>query len=176
MKKEIVPPNQDVQDKIFKKIQSEIKNPNLAVLNFISEIILFSSTINTSFDLYFSRFNLSQPGFLTLMILYSESEIPWTANLLSKELGVKPPTMTGILDTLAKNDLIERIPSENDRRVTNIVLSKSGKDQLKKILPEHVSNISHSFGWYETKSHKQISKHLELILNSMSQLISRQGK
>lgn len=39
------------------------------------------------------------------MLLYSDNESDWTAIRLAKELGVKPPTMTGILDTLEKTIL-----------------------------------------------------------------------
>jgi hypothetical protein len=43
MKKEIIPPNNEIQNKIFLKIQSEMKEFDLLLLNCIAEIISLSS-------------------------------------------------------------------------------------------------------------------------------------
>lgn len=42
---------------------------------------------------------------------------------LEKEINVRRSTMSGILDTMEKNELIRRIPSKNDARKKQIVLT-----------------------------------------------------
>ena len=140
------------------------------MLNCITEIIQFSTIVSNSFELHFSRYKLSQPGFLTIMLLYSDNENDWTAIRLAKELGVKPPTMTGILDTLEKNDFIERTPSKEDRRVIQVTLSKNGIKQIKKILPDHLQRISSAFQSFDENLQTKQQKVFSTILDSLETL------
>jgi DNA-binding MarR family transcriptional regulator len=177
MKKEIIPPNNEIQNKIFLKIQSEMKEFDLLLLNCIAEIISLSSIVSASFDKHFSRYNLSQPGFLTIMMIYSDSETQWTTIRLADALRVKPPTMTGILDTLEKNNMINRIPSIQDRRVINVNLSKNGIKTVKKILPDHISRVfflvnciqllDYSISFYPTKLKAESKSGLRLFHNKV---------
>ena len=175
MKKTILPPNKEVQKKIFTKIKSENNQSDLSLLNCITEIIQFSTIVSTSFELHFSRYKLSQPGFLTIMLLYSDNENDWTAIRLAKELGVKPPTMTGILDTLEKNDFIERTPSKEDRRVIQVTLSKNGIKQIKKILPDHLQRISSAFQSFDENLQTKQQKVFSTILDSLEKLNGKES-
>ncbi len=175
MKKVILPPNEEVQKKIFTKIKSENNQSDLSLLNCITEIIQFSTIVSNSFELHFSRYKLSQPGFLTIMLLYSDNENDWTAIRLAKELGVKPPTMTGILDTLEKNDFIERTPSKEDRRVIQVTLSKNGIKQLKKILPDHLQRISSAFQSFDENFQNKQQKVFSMILDSLEKLNGKES-
>ncbi len=175
MKKVILPPNEEVQKKIFTKIKSENNQSDLSLLNCITEIIQFSTIVSNSFELHFSRYKLSQPGFLTIMLLYSDNENDWTAIRLAKELGVKPPTMTGILDTLEKNDFIERTPSKEDRRVIQVTLSKNGIKQIKKILPDHLQRISSAFQSFDENLQTKQQKVFSTILDSLEKLNGKES-
>ena len=175
MKKVILPPNEEVQKKIFTKIKSENNQSDLSLLNCITEIIQFSTIVSNSFELHFSRYKLSQPGFLTIMLLYSDNENDWTAIRLAKELGVKPPTMTGILDTLEKNDFIERTPSKEDRRVIQVTLSKNGIKQIKKILPDHLQRISSAFQSFDENLQTKQQKVFSTILDSLETLNGKES-
>ena len=175
MKKVILPPNEEVQKKIFTKIKSENNQSDLSLLNCITEIIQFSTIVSNSFELHFSRYKLTQPGFLTIMLLYSDNENDWTAIRLAKELGVKPPTMTGILDTLEKNDFIERTPSKEDRRVIQVTLSKNGIKQIKKILPDHLQRISSAFQSFDENLQTKQQKVFSTILDSLEKLNGKES-
>lgn len=49
-----------------------------------------------------------------------------------QKMMISKPNMTTLVDRLVEDDLIERIPDENDRRKINIRLSSNGKEVLKK--------------------------------------------
>src|SRR5580692_10315539 len=51
-----------------------------------------------------------------LFTLSKTGEIP--ATRLATEMGIRGPTMTGLLDTLEAAELVRRRPSPEDRRVT----------------------------------------------------------
>ena len=51
-----------------------------------------------------------------------------------------PSTITGIADRLEERGLVERVPSERDRRVKSLVLTKQG-EALRKRLDKRLSDI-----------------------------------
>lgn len=171
MKKNIILPNSDIQEKIFSKLSTELEDVQLPVLSIVSKMVHFSTMVSGYLDIHFQRYGLTQPGFLTLMILYSDNEKQWTAILLAEELNVKAPTMTGILDTLEKSGYISRIPSKTDRRKNYIELSKSGKVKLKKILPDHISKIQSAFGSLKPNFFKEVKSVFSELESSSEKLI-----
>lgn len=56
-----------------------------------------------------------------------------SASDLAVAVGVKPTTLTGILDRLQRRGLITRTPSETDRRAVSIALTESGARAADKI-------------------------------------------
>ena len=95
--------------------------------------------------------------------------------MLAKELGVKPPTMTGILDTLEKNDFIQRTPSKEDRRVIQVTLSKNGIKQLKNILPDHLQRIYSAFQLFDVNFQTKQRKLFSMILESLENLNKKES-
>src|SRR2546430_6930655 len=56
-----------------------------------------------------------------------------SASDLAVAVGVKPTTLTGILDRLQRRGLISRTPSETDRRAVSITLTDPGAQAADKI-------------------------------------------
>jgi MarR family transcriptional regulator, transcriptional regulator for hemolysin len=75
---------------------------------------------------------LSQAKWRVLAHL-SLSEKPLNQTELAKRLGVEGPTLVGLLDRLAKDDWIERVDDNADRRSKAVHLTAKAKVALKKI-------------------------------------------
>ncbi len=65
-----------------------------------------------------------------LMILNRERGM--TAGNLADRLGVRPSTVTGIVDRLVKQDLVERQADPDDRRVVRNLLTPHGSEVINK--------------------------------------------
>ncbi len=63
---------------------------------------------------------------------------------LSKQLNMTSPTLTGIVDRLEKNGMVERSPNPKDRRSVLISLTKKGFKTVPKIR-EAVAEANQSF-------------------------------
>lgn len=61
-----------------------------------------------------------------------------TCKELSEKTLVTKGTLTGVLDRLAAKGLIERIPSQQDRRAIFIRLTPKGEERFKKVFPDQV--------------------------------------
>lgn len=93
-----------------------------------------------------------QPGFVrahfeVLIMLEENDGLPMTK--IAKELSISKSYMTAIIDKLFKEGFIKKIPHESDRRVTNIKLSKKGREYalkckklMKKDIESKISNLS----------------------------------
>ena len=62
---------------------------------------------------------------------------------ISKRFGIAKPNITPLVDRLVNAGLVDRVRSETDRRVVNIVILPAGRDRLDQIqsaLNEHVAS------------------------------------
>ena len=53
-----------------------------------------------------------------------------TPKLLARQMGVSQATVTALVDKLVARGLVSRVPSEQDRRQTNIVATDLGRERL----------------------------------------------
>ncbi len=87
---------------------------------------------------YFHQTGLSKGRFLILVNLLIDNSVDGTciANL-HPFYPVSSATMTGLLDTLEKEGMIERVPNPHDRRKVNIRITDKGRQFMMEFLPQH---------------------------------------
>jgi len=94
--------------------------------------------------------NISSGRFSVLMLLWragqglecsaddsGKSAGPRTPAELADAAGVTRATMTGLIDTLEKDDFVRRHRDPNDRRMMSVDLTPAGEELIKKLLPNH---------------------------------------
>lgn len=77
------------------------------------------------------EFGLSIPQLLALNYLNNCQDFKATHTELAKYLNLNSSTLTGIISRLEKKGWVAKIPSQKDRRVTNIMLTAQGMKRLK---------------------------------------------
>ena len=80
------------------------------------------------------------PSHLQVIILLNDMGV-LSVSELGKRLCISRPNMTPLIDKLISEGMVERIPHESDRRITNIALTDTGHDFLNK----HKQMIIRSF-------------------------------
>ena len=109
----------------------------------------FLNLLRTGDDVFAaeSRFltahGVSQGRFTVLMLLNCRDGEPLNPAELADEAGVTRATMTGLLDTLAKDGLIHREADPSDRRGVLVHLTPTGRTFVAGLLPEYFSAVSH---------------------------------
>ena len=78
-----------------------------------------------------SRVEVTMPQLKVLAVLAVRG--PTRAGALATALGVRPPTVTGILGRLARQGFIGRHRSAEDRRITLVALSRSGATLIERL-------------------------------------------
>jgi DNA-binding MarR family transcriptional regulator len=111
------------------------------VLAFLS-VLIVASDVERGLDAHFSRYGLSQGRFVILMILNRRTDLPGTPADLADAAGVTRATVTGLLDGLEAEGLVERTSRKADRRMVDVRITKKGRTLLDRILPDHYARIS----------------------------------
>lgn len=76
------------------------------------------------------------PGKYSVLCELLAAGQPLAPSALAGRIGVRRPTITGLLDGLEKQGWVARVADENDRRRQQIKLTASGERFLHKLLPQ----------------------------------------
>ena len=110
------------------------------MFNFASSMQILHK-VTTITEAYFNSVGLSKGRFMIMVnLMVSDPVNGESISNLLPFYTISSATMTGLLDTLEKSDMIERIPNPNDRRRVNIRLTENGRSFMMKFLPEHQAN------------------------------------
>ncbi len=72
------------------------------------------------------RYGLTQPQFFLLIALYEEDDIP--ISRLAEKVALDKATLTGVLDRLERDGLVERAASPGDRRAVHVRLTPTARE------------------------------------------------
>ncbi|MBC3846517.1 MarR family transcriptional regulator [Winogradskyella echinorum] len=120
---------------LAKDINSKFENNRVkAMLN----IIYTANWITSYQNEFFKDFGISPQQYNILRILRGAGE-PIKVKTIKDRMLERSPNATRLMDKLCAKQLIERLPSEHDRRVVKIAITESGKDLLDSI-PVNLNN------------------------------------
>lgn len=103
-----------------------------------------ASDVIESFEAHLERGGLSQSRFLALMLVdrWSDLEEELSPSRMASALGVSRASVTGLLDGLEKDGLIERRAFDGDRRGLSVHLTQAGAKYLSELLPDHYARTA----------------------------------
>ena len=119
-----------------------------------------ASDIFEALDAHFGRHGISQGRFAVLMTLKKAQAEALTPAQIAESIGVTRATITGLVDGLVKDGLVDRKPHKKDRRKLNINLTAKGQDFLKNMLPDHFRRIA---GLMKSTKEKERYELIELL-------------
>lgn len=96
--------------------------------------------MSRQFRSYFSQLDLTFPQALVLTILGEEGAMP--ISRLAQQTGSANSTVSGIVDRLEKLKLVERVRSEEDRRVIYVALTDEYRAMQKEMEPSVSAYLS----------------------------------
>jgi len=114
---------------LSKDINSKFMNNRVkALLN----IIYTANWITSHQNEFFKTYGISPQQYNILRILKGANE-PLNVQTIKDRMLERSPNATRLMDKLCAKKYIERCPSEHDRRVVKIAITKGGKDFLESI-------------------------------------------
>jgi MarR family transcriptional regulator, 2-MHQ and catechol-resistance regulon repressor len=114
---------------LAKDINSKFANNRVkALLN----ILYTANWINSCQNEFFKSFAISPQQYNILRILKGAGE-PLNVQVIKDRMIERSPNATRLMDKLCAKNYIERLPSENDRRVVKIAITQAGNELLNAI-------------------------------------------
>jgi len=95
-----------------------------------------------AFREHFARHGTSQGRFIILMLLNLNPDRGMSPSELADMARVTRATVTGLLDGLESDGLVQRVPLAVDRRSQSICLTSKGRDFMDKMLPDHFRRMA----------------------------------
>ncbi|MEW6351186.1 MAG: MarR family transcriptional regulator [Thermodesulfobacteriota bacterium] len=115
-----------------------------------------ASDLLTAFETMLSKHGLSQGRFLTLIVMNRRPDESITPSELAEKVGVTRATMTGLLDGLHGDVLIERELDHRDRRRVRVRLTRRGREALERVLPDYYRRTSQLMARLEEGERRQL--------------------
>jgi DNA-binding MarR family transcriptional regulator len=128
-------------------------------------------------DPYFLRHRISGSQWGILRVL-QRAEAQGEAELRLTELGqrllIRPPSVTGAVDRLQRQGLVQRRASNEDRRVRRVRLTPQGRKLVAKVLKGHAAHIDSLFAGLTPKEQDHLAAALERLERHWRILARRQ--
>jgi DNA-binding MarR family transcriptional regulator len=128
-----------------------------------------TAEVYATFDAHFERYGLSAGKFTILMQLYTaKRDMP--PSEFANRANVTRATITGLLDRLEREELVERKAHPSDRRMLTIHLTDKGEALIEGILPDHFCRTKELMASLTTSEKKTFVKLLRKLSAGASAL------
>jgi len=106
-----------------------------------AQLLRACSDISDALDRFLLQHGLLQGRWWVLVLLLRQDELTCTPSELAEKTGVTKATMTGFIDGLEREGLIERISDKVDRRKMLITLTSAGQKKLDEVMPDYHTQV-----------------------------------
>lgn len=114
------------------------------------------------------RWNLTLPQFDVLAELTRDKDgRGFTFVELSRLLLVTSGNLTGIVDRLEQQRLVQRLPDEHDRRVSRVALTERGRRLTDEVLPAHAADLDEILSFMPRAALSQLSELLGRVRDGL---------
>ena len=151
------------QAKCFPDLDASACYTYLQLLRTGDELLELDEQVLTSYGTRHGRFNL-----MMMLLKYTDGEA--TPAGLAEKTGVTRATISGLLDGLEKDGLIERRSDPGDRRLIRVNLTAAGHGFLDKIRPGYCRWLSSIVEPLSEEERQQLVMLLEKIRTRLSEL------
>lgn len=111
-----------------------------AVVTFL-HLLRTATDLSNALDAYLQQHALLQGRWWVLILLMREDDRIAAPSTLADKAGVSRATMTGLIDSLERDDLVERVPDPEDKRRLAVHLTAAGQAKLDEVMPDYYRRI-----------------------------------
>jgi MarR family transcriptional repressor of emrRAB len=145
-------------------------NMNPSAIKACAALLRTGSELLTAFETILGLHGLSQGRFLTLIVMNRNPDEAASPSSLAEKVGVKRATMTGLLDRLERDDLIERRAHQQDRRKIGVRLTPKGRQVLAEMLPDYYRRVAKTMANLTEKDRLELMTLLGKVNQGLSAL------
>jgi DNA-binding MarR family transcriptional regulator len=133
-----------------------------AIASFL-QLLRVATDLTIALDACLSQYGLLQGRWWVLILLMRETTKISTPSMLASKAGVSRATMTGLLDGLEQNGLVERVYAKDDRRSVLIHLTEAGQAKLDAVMPDYYRRVRVCMQALDEEKRTQLQQILGLL-------------
>jgi len=134
-----------------------------------SRLMAAGAKLGHASEIHFSRFGLST-GRYRLLADLEDNEGELLPSQLAEHLGVTRATVTGLIDTLARDGLVSRRSSSVDGRQKAVRLTEQGAQKLREMANEHFARLEAMVGLLSIQERSVFLDLLDRVTQGISAL------
>lgn len=161
---------QEIKD-FLPKFEEYLSGQDAEFVVEFAEIMLLLHRVVVVSDAYFQKIGTSKGRFFLLVrLLFSDSPAGESISALRPFYPISYAAMSGVLDTMEKDGMIERCNNPEDRRKVNIRLTDKGRSFIIDFLPVHLENIKKIGSELQEDEVEQLFGTLKMIIGGFERL------
>lgn len=126
---------------VLQKFAQRYPQADVSAIATFLHLLRVATDFSTALDECLSRHGLLQGRWWVLILLMREESKVSLPSILAEKAGVSRATMTGLLDSLERDRLVQRIIDPADRRCVSIKLTAAGEAKLDAVMPDYYSRL-----------------------------------
>lgn len=139
----------------------QIKHSSESVAILEKELRYISHLIKQKGREILSNYTITPPQFVALQWLHESGDM--TIGELSTRMYLAFSTTTDLVDRMEKNELVQRIRDEKDRRVVRIHLLPEGERIIAEVILKRQNYLHDIMGEFDETEFEQLSKNLQKL-------------
>jgi DNA-binding MarR family transcriptional regulator len=148
---------------VLKKFAQRYPQADISAISTFLHLLRVATDLSTALDECLSRHGLLQGRWWVLILLMREETYISTPSALADKAGVTRATMTGLIDGLERDELVERIFDPKDRRRISVRLTAAGQARLDAVMPDYYSRLRECMIGLSEAQRTGLQEMLELI-------------
>ncbi|HQR50391.1 MAG TPA: MarR family transcriptional regulator [Methylophilaceae bacterium] len=140
-----------------------------SVLPFLN-LLRAGADLSDALDALLAQHGLLQGRWWVLILLMREDDLISTPSDLAEKAGVSRATMTGLIDGLERDGLVQRLSDDSDRRKLTIRLTALGQAKLDDVMPSYYQKVKQLMRVLTQSQREDLVAHLKLLTANIEAL------
>lgn len=155
---------------ILRKFAERYPEADITAVDSFLHLLRTGTDLSIALDACLQKYDLLQGRWWVLILLMREADGSAAPSTLADKAGVSRATMTGLLDGLERDDLVERVLDRSDRRRVTIQLTPAGQAKLDAVMPDYYQRVRRLMAPLDEDERRQFVALLDRIRVGASQL------
>lgn len=126
---------------ILRKFVQRYPDADVSAVTTFLHLLRVATDLSDALDSCLSQHGLLQGRWWVLILLMREDNACSTPSALADKAGVSRATMTGLIDSLERDGLVQRIFDAEDRRRVSVRLTPAGQARLDEVMPDYYRRL-----------------------------------
>jgi DNA-binding MarR family transcriptional regulator len=126
---------------VLQKFAARYPEADVSAVTAFLTLLRVATELSQALDGFLARHGLLQGRWWVLILLMREATFESSPSALAQKAGVTRATMTGLLDGLERDRLVQRVFGAADRRRVTVRLLPAGQAVLDAVMPDYYRRV-----------------------------------